>query len=147
MKKELILILAILSFSCITNAQEFDSKIDALIEKAVRLNRFNGSVLVSKNGKIIYEKAFGYQNAEKKILNTSNTVYQIGSTTKEFTAAVILKLVSTDVGTSTGIPPESLIISKYETQNGAGRITSSPSLSITCAMLYKDCLAPVETTI
>ena len=92
MKKEILLILAILSFSRIANAQEIDKKIDALIEKAVQLNRFNGSVLVSKNGKIIYEKAFGYQNAEKNILNTSNTVYQIGSTTKEFTAAVILKL-------------------------------------------------------
>ena len=65
---------------------------DSLIEKAVKINRFNGSVLVSKNGKIVYEKAYGYQDAEKHILNTPNTIFQIGSTTKEFTAAVILKL-------------------------------------------------------
>ena len=73
-------------------AQQYESKIDSLIQKAIRLNRFNGSVLVCKNGRIIYEKAFGYQDADKKILNTPNTVYQIGSTTKEFTAGVILKL-------------------------------------------------------
>ena len=75
------------------NAQEYGTKIDSLIEKAVKLNRFNGSVLVSKNGKIVYEKAYGYQNVAKNISNTPNTIYQIGSTTKEFTAAVILKLI------------------------------------------------------
>jgi len=74
------------------NSQGYEKSIDSLIHKAIRLNRFNGSVLVSKNGNIIYEKAFGYQDAARKIANTSSTIYQIGSTTKEFTAAVILKL-------------------------------------------------------
>jgi CubicO group peptidase (beta-lactamase class C family) len=72
--------------------QDFSKRIDSLIEKAVKINRFNGSILVSKNGYIVYEKAYGYQNVEKGKRNTSNTIYQIGSTTKEFTAAVILKL-------------------------------------------------------
>ncbi len=49
-------------------------------------------MLVCKNGQVVYEKAFGYQDAAKKIPNTVNTVYQIKSTTKEFTAAIILKL-------------------------------------------------------
>jgi len=92
MKKELIILCAIVYMSFNVIAQQFENKIDSLIEKAVQLNRFNGSALVSKNGKIIYEKSFGYQDVEKNILNTSNTIYQIGSTTKEFTAAVILKL-------------------------------------------------------
>jgi len=92
MKKELLSLCAIVFFLVNVSAQEFENKIDSLIEKAVQLNRFNGSALVSKNGKIIYEKSFGYQDVEKNILNTSNTIYQIGSTTKEFTAAVILKL-------------------------------------------------------
>ena len=64
-------------------AQNYEKQIDALIQKAIRLNRFSGSVLVCKNGRIVYEKAFGYQDAAKKIPNTSGTVYQIGSTTKE----------------------------------------------------------------
>jgi len=91
MKKGIITLFAII-FSTLAIGQDLAKQIDALIEKAVKLNRFNGSVLVSKNGKIVYEKAYGYQNAEKHIPNTSNTIYQIGSTTKEFTAAVILKL-------------------------------------------------------
>lgn len=92
MKKRIITLLAIIFSILIANGQGSIKRIDSLIEKAVKINRFNGSVLVSKNGKIIYEKAYGYQDAEKHILNTTNTIYQIGSTTKEFTAAVILKL-------------------------------------------------------
>jgi CubicO group peptidase (beta-lactamase class C family) len=92
MKKQLITLFAILLGVFVANGQQLSKRIDSLIEKAAKINRFNGSVLVSKNGKIVYEKAYGYQNADKHILNTSNTIYQIGSTTKEFTAAVILKL-------------------------------------------------------
>jgi len=91
--KKGILILFIIIYSTLANGQDLEKKIDSLIEKAVKLNRFNGSVLVSKNGNIVYEKAYGYQNVTKNIPNTINTIYQIGSTTKEFTAAVILKLI------------------------------------------------------
>lgn len=93
MKKGILTLFVILYTVLTTNAQEYGTKMDSLIQKAVQLNRFNGSVLVSKNGRIVYEKAYGYQNVEKNILNTPYTVYQIGSTTKEFTAAVILKLI------------------------------------------------------
>ncbi|HMJ46693.1 MAG TPA: serine hydrolase [Ferruginibacter sp.] len=91
--KKLIITIPTLIFTVLAaGGQDVGKRIDSLIEKAVKLNRFNGSVLVSKNGKIVYEKSDGYQNVNKHILNTSNTIYQIGSTTKEFTAAVILKL-------------------------------------------------------
>jgi CubicO group peptidase (beta-lactamase class C family) len=90
--KKIIPLFAIIFNALAANGQELSKRIDSLIEKAVKINRFNGSVLVSKNGKIVYEKAYGYQDVEQQILNTSNTIYQIGSTTKEFTAAVILKL-------------------------------------------------------
>jgi CubicO group peptidase (beta-lactamase class C family) len=92
MKRSLITLITILLFASFSNSQSVSNQIDKLIEKAVQLNRFNGSVLVSKNGKIIYEKAYGYQDVQNNVLNTSNTIYQIGSTTKEFTAAVVLKL-------------------------------------------------------
>ena len=67
--------------------------IAALIEKSVNLYRFNGSILVCKNGKIIFEKGYGYRDIQNKIQNTQNTIFQVGSMTKQFTAAVILKLV------------------------------------------------------
>lgn len=89
-----IIILSLIIFNVLaSNGQDLNKKIDSLIEKAVKLNRFNGTVLVSKKGKIVYKKAFGYQDVEQNIPNSANTIYQIGSTTKEFTAAVILKLI------------------------------------------------------
>jgi CubicO group peptidase (beta-lactamase class C family) len=92
MKKEIITLFSIIFIGLVATAQDIGKRIDSLIEKAVNINRFNGSVLVSKNGKIVYEKAYGYQHVAKQHLNNSNTIYQVGSTTKEFTAAVILKL-------------------------------------------------------
>jgi len=90
--KKISFLLVLACFFSSAYSQTYEKQIDSLIQKAIRLNRFNGSLLVCKNGKIVYKKAFGYQDATKKIPNTTNTVYQIGSTTKEFTAGVILKL-------------------------------------------------------
>jgi hypothetical protein len=60
-------------------------------------------------------------------------------------AGVILKSVSIEVGTSTGTPQ--IIQFQNKKPNMVLVITSSPSFNITCAMLYNDCFAPVETTI
>lgn len=50
------------------------------------------AVLVSKDGRVIYEKGFGYANLEKKIPITPGTKFRIGSITKQFTASGILRL-------------------------------------------------------
>lgn len=50
------------------------------------------SILVAKDGKILYKKAFGYADLEKKVLVTPETKFRIGSITKQFTASAILKL-------------------------------------------------------
>ena len=50
------------------------------------------AVLVSKDGKAIYKKGFGYADIEKKELILPDTKFRIGSITKQFTASAILKL-------------------------------------------------------
>jgi CubicO group peptidase (beta-lactamase class C family) len=50
------------------------------------------AVLVSKDGNVIYKKGFGYADIEKKELIKPDTKFRIGSITKQFTAAAILKL-------------------------------------------------------
>jgi CubicO group peptidase (beta-lactamase class C family) len=50
------------------------------------------AVLVSKDGKVVYEKGFGYADIKGKKIVTPNTKFRIGSVTKQFTAAAILKL-------------------------------------------------------
>ena len=68
-------------------------KTEQLLNTYVQLNRFNGSVLVAKQGTIILQKGYGIKNATAKTVNDENTKFQIASITKQFTAAVILKLV------------------------------------------------------
>lgn len=56
------------------------------------IKQFTGAILVVKQGKVLYEKAFGEADKEWHAQNTSKTKYRIGSNTKQFTAACILKL-------------------------------------------------------
>ena len=73
-------------------AQSVEQKIDELLTAYSSQNKLNGSVLVAQKGKIIYQKGFGYRNAEQKIPNDVNSIFQIGSITKQITAAVIMQL-------------------------------------------------------
>ena len=53
---------------------------------------YSGSVLVAVNGKPVVSKGFGFSDGDRKLQNSPNTVSDIGSITKQFTAAAILKL-------------------------------------------------------
>jgi CubicO group peptidase (beta-lactamase class C family) len=72
--------------------QDAVSKLDSLISAYSKLYRFNGSALVAKNDTILLNKGYGYRNAADKVLNDEHTIFQLGSITKQFTSAVILKL-------------------------------------------------------
>lgn len=71
------------------------AKIDSYLTNATK-NGFSGAISVVKNGKLIINKGYGVANKETKTLNNSNTIFDIGSNTKQFTAAAILKLVELD---------------------------------------------------
>jgi CubicO group peptidase (beta-lactamase class C family) len=53
---------------------------------------FSGQVLIAENGKILLNQAFGYADKERRIENTANTVFNIASFTKQFTATAVLRL-------------------------------------------------------
>jgi CubicO group peptidase (beta-lactamase class C family) len=74
------------------NAQSVEQKIDELLTAYATQNKLNGVVLVGEKGKIIYQKGFGYRNAEEKIPNDVNSIFQIGSITKQITSAVLMQL-------------------------------------------------------
>jgi CubicO group peptidase (beta-lactamase class C family) len=54
--------------------------------------QFMGSVLVSRDGHVLFEKGYGYANAEWKIPNAPDTKFRLGSITKQFTATLIMQL-------------------------------------------------------
>ncbi|MEZ5424720.1 MAG: serine hydrolase [Pyrinomonadaceae bacterium] len=53
---------------------------------------FSGSVLVELNGKKAISRGYGFRNEARKLKNTPDTVFDIGSVTKQFTGAAIIKL-------------------------------------------------------
>ncbi len=55
---------------------------------------FSGTVLVAREGRILYQNAFGYANLEWKIPNDLQTKFEIGSMTKQFTALLVLQFVN-----------------------------------------------------
>jgi len=50
------------------------------------------AVLISKEGRILYQKAYGYANLENDVPFKTDAKFRIGSVTKQFTSAAILKL-------------------------------------------------------
>ena len=70
-----------------------EMKVDNLIRDYAALDIFSGVVLIADNGRPIYQKAFGMADRSKKIKNTLNTKFDIGSMNKTFTDVVLLQLM------------------------------------------------------
>ena len=84
--------LALIAGTVEISAQDRVEKIDDLIQKMVDYNSFTGSALVVDDGDVIFKKGYSFANREWDIPNTVDTKFRLGSITKQFTAAIILKL-------------------------------------------------------
>ncbi|ULQ55849.1 beta-lactamase family protein [Flavihumibacter rivuli] len=74
-------------------AQNLAKDIDSVILNVLKdKNGPGGAFMVAKNGKPIYEKAFGKANIEWNVDLTTESVFQLGSMTKQFTSIAILML-------------------------------------------------------
>jgi CubicO group peptidase (beta-lactamase class C family) len=74
------------------SAQEMVDEIDKLMNEFVSLDLFSGTVLVAKDGNILYTKAFGEADKDFHVKNTLKTKYNIGSIGKIFTGTLIMQL-------------------------------------------------------
>jgi len=54
--------------------------------------KFNGNVLVAKNGKMIYQQALGYADYNNKTILNDSSVFELASLSKQFTAMGIMIL-------------------------------------------------------
>jgi CubicO group peptidase (beta-lactamase class C family) len=70
------------------------SEINEIMQARSRAGEFNGSVLVARQGHILYERGFGLANMEWNISNDVNTKFEIASMTKQFTALLVLQFVN-----------------------------------------------------
>lgn len=70
-------------------------KIDNYLSEGLK-NGFSGAILVAEKGEIIINQGYGLADKKNNTQNTPNTIFDIGSNTKQFTAAAILKLSQLD---------------------------------------------------
>jgi D-alanyl-D-alanine carboxypeptidase len=66
--------------------------LDALLQPIFGADQPGVAVLVARNGKPVYRRGFGLADMDHKTAITPEMVFRIGSVTKQFTAAVILRL-------------------------------------------------------
>jgi D-alanyl-D-alanine carboxypeptidase len=67
--------------------------LEAFIEKLSAEDKFSGSVLVAKNGVVLFKEAYGLASKGYNIKNKVDTKYNLGSMNKMFTGVSIVKLV------------------------------------------------------
>jgi len=75
------------------NESELVNSVRKKLDEEVAANRFSGSVLLARNGKSIFARAYGLSDREKKTANTLKTRFRIGSMNKMFTAVATMQLV------------------------------------------------------
>ena len=76
----------------ITFGQDRIQKIDSLLNSLYSDQKINGNVLIAEKGKVIYKHSFGNANEEKKQKLDENSVFELASVSKQFTAMAIMIL-------------------------------------------------------
>lgn len=87
MKRLQLILFLIYSFYC--SGQNISEKLDKYLSKP---GVFNGTALVMYKGNTLLYKGYGYKNIRSNTFNDTATVFRIGSTSKPFTAMVVLHL-------------------------------------------------------
>lgn len=84
-----IILLLFVQFSF---GQKRIEKIDSIFSILYKENKFNGNILIAEKGKIVYTKSFGLANIDSKEKLNANSIFELASGTKPFTAMAIMIL-------------------------------------------------------
>ncbi len=91
--RNITIVILLILISKVGDAQFNEKKsIDSLFDLYNKNNCFNGDLLISINNKPFYRKAVGYRDINAKEKIKSNSVFNLGSISKPFTAIAILQL-------------------------------------------------------
>ncbi len=70
------------------SAQTLADRLDAVVTEA----GFDGSVIVTRAGATVFARGYGLADRARDVPNTPETIFRIGSVTKEFTAMAVMIL-------------------------------------------------------
>jgi CubicO group peptidase (beta-lactamase class C family) len=83
------IVVIILMINGVSGQDRRVQKIDSLLTTLYAAGEINGNFLVAEKGKVIYSKSFGYANRERKELLNNNSIFELASCSKPFTALAI----------------------------------------------------------
>ena len=89
--RSVLLTIAIVALAHASSGQTPD-RFQQVVQPYVDAQMFMGSVLVAKDGKVIFSNSYGMADLEWNVPNSPTTRFNIASMTKQFTAASILLL-------------------------------------------------------
>lgn len=92
MKLKTQLFYLLLVFNTTATSQQVKTLLNNYFADLNKNQEFNGSVLYSQNGKIVFQKSFGFANFETKQKNSSSTLINIASISKTITSLAVMKL-------------------------------------------------------
>jgi CubicO group peptidase (beta-lactamase class C family) len=73
---------------------DFQTQADTILQAAYPADGPGAAVIVTRGGKVIYTAGRGFADVEARRPITPETVFRLGSIAKQFTAALVLKLVA-----------------------------------------------------
>jgi CubicO group peptidase (beta-lactamase class C family) len=74
-------------------SQTLADRMQKVVQPYADAQMFMGSVLATKDGKVIFSKSYGMADLEWNVPNSPTTKFNIASMTKQFTAASIEEFV------------------------------------------------------
>ena len=77
-----------------TGDAQIANELAMYLDKLVAEDKFSGAVLVARNGKPFFQRAYGMANKHRQIRNDVDTKFNLGSMNKMFTAVAITQLAA-----------------------------------------------------
>lgn len=113
--------------------------LEAVVRASHQAGRFDGVVLVARNGKTLYGAGMGLADREKQAPNTLDTPFPICSITKQFTALLVMQLVQAGKVRLAGVVTDYLPDFRADT---GGKITVKDLLTHTSGLPSPDDALP-----
>jgi len=86
----LLLLFVLTATTCL--AKDIEAKVDEYISAYLKIGNFGGSILIAKDGRILLSKGYGMADLEHDVPNTPQTIFRLGSVTKQFTSMAMMQL-------------------------------------------------------
>jgi CubicO group peptidase (beta-lactamase class C family) len=99
---------------------EIVGELDAFMKKLIQADVFSGTVLLAKDGRVFFNKAYGESNKDFGVPNRTDTKFNLASLNKMFTSVAIAQLV--EKGKLSFDDPLSKFMPDFPTKEAAEKI-------------------------